>query len=138
MEPLTWRVHPAARYPARTALLILIISMIGGAIAQITGSLLYPAIAMAVFLGSLVPYFIPTVYTIDITGVTQRRPGRVRHLEWNEIRHISTGKNRVYLSPVPPRIFRRDPGLLLLCPDNYLAVVDTIEKVRSHQQMQNT
>lgn len=137
MTPLTWRVHPAARQPVRTALVILFMSMIAGALVEITGTLLYAAVAMAVFMAVLVPYFIPTEYTLDDSGITQRRPGRIRHLKWTEIRHVSTGKNRVYVSPSPPRVLRRDPGLLLLCPYNYTAVVDTIEKVRSHQHIRS-
>lgn len=127
---LSWTVHPAEKKPLKAALALMVIAMIGGGLYQITGTLLYSAIATGILLLTLTPFFLPARYSMDSERITCRRGLSTRVLSWKEIAQISIRPGVVYLSPHKERSYHEKRSILILCPDNHREVVDYIEKVR--------
>ncbi|MCD4655796.1 hypothetical protein K8T06_17890 [bacterium] len=128
-DDLRWTVHPAATHPVRSAVAVMIISMIAGALYQFTDGLLYIVIVVLVLLTTLSPFFIPARYLLTRDGISCRRMGRSKFMKWTEMRSRTVSDGAIYVSPYPARSIRQGRGILILCPDNYDDVVEYIKKV---------
>ena len=121
-------MHPSACRPVRSAIAVMLVAMMGGALFRLTGTLLYSLIAVIVCLISLAPFFMRTEYRLDDRGVTMRRAGCRRRLEWSRIRTVNAGATSIFVSPESSRSIREGRGILLLCPHNRDRVAERISK----------
>jgi len=128
-DNLSWVVHPASTHPIRTALSVMFISMIAGALYQLTDGFLYSTIAVIVLLVSLSPFFLPTTYSLTDKGVSLRRMGILRSLKWVDVRSKTVTQGAIFVSPHPAESIRQSGGILIFCPGNYSEVLKYLEKL---------
>lgn len=99
---LAWSSHPLAQEPpARSALLCALIagvSLMAGLTFHGPG---YGLISLAVLVGSLSRYFLPTRYRLDAAGVRASHLGRSQMQTWEQIRRADLRRDGVFLSPFP-------------------------------------
>ncbi len=115
---LEWSVHPSSRHPIKSALTIMLIAMVGGAVFQVTGVVFYSFLAVIILLVTAAPFFLRTVYRLDETGVTAKRFGRTRKLAWSQICSVTKNRDTVYVSSYSSKSIRQRNGILLLKPGN--------------------
>lgn len=128
---LEWSVHPAAARPVRSALAVMAVAFVAGALYRATGTMVYSAVAVLVSLVTLSPFFFRTEYRMDDAGITQKRAGRSRRLEWPAIRTVTVGRDTVFVSPERSRSIRESRGVLLLCPGKSESVAGFIRLRRN-------
>lgn len=116
--PIEWSVHPSAHQPVKSALTVMVIAMMAGALYRVTGVILYSLIVVLVLGITLAPFFLRTNYRLDESGVTVTRLGRSRTLEWGRMRTVTVKNNTIYVSPHSEDSVRERHGVLLLCPGN--------------------
>ena len=104
---LTWRVHPFAERPTRGWLAIVILAGVFAALHVSGDDGFIPLAALVLFL-SLSPYFLPTTYELNATGVTQRIAFVRFTRRWEEFRRYYHDDVGVKLSPFAHRS-RREP-----------------------------
>ncbi len=112
-----WTVHPARRRPmaALGAVAFVALASVLAAHALGPGSGFYAWIFAVLLIGSLTPFFFPTTYVIDDSGVTVQHLGTTRRREWKAIRRIDVGPARVVLSPFPaPRTLDRFRAVVVM------------------------
>lgn len=96
----SWRVHPAAEHPGRTALVGAILVLSALACAIWTGSGTIGLLALAVLVASLRAYFLPCRYELTDEGaVEQGAWGGPRTLAWSDVRRALLDPRGVVLSP---------------------------------------
>lgn len=97
--PLTWRVHPYARRPARGRVALVVVVLLGAALAWSTGSAVFGLFSVAVLVASTFSYFVPTDYTAGPDALLVERLGaRTRH-PWSRFRSLERRGRRMWLSP---------------------------------------
>ncbi|MGB3977012.1 MAG: hypothetical protein WBM02_06325 [bacterium] len=137
-EVLEWSIHPSADHPVKSALTVLFIGIVVGALFQLTGELIYSFIAMTVLFFALASFFIPTRYRLDETGVKVTKLGRSKTLEWERVRTFTAKDKTLYLSPHPPASLRFQGGILILCSKNTEDVIQFIQTRVKNAQFRET
>ena len=118
--PLRWTVHPAARHPARAALLLLVIAVTALLVRAVSGSDLAAGLGALLLLGSLRAWFLPRTYLLDGQGALEEGPLQApRRLPWEAVRSVSAERHGVHLSPLHrPSRWLADRGLFLRTAGN--------------------
>ncbi len=121
-------VHPASRRPVKTALVLMVIGMIIGGIYQVTGEVIFCAVAAGVFMVTLAPYFLKTTTILDDRGVTQKRLGSQRFISWNSLRRAEPSPTGIYLSTKRAVSWMDFRGIHILFGNDREVVVDRIRE----------
>jgi hypothetical protein len=124
-QRLSWTVHPAARDPARAAVLALVVALAALLSWSVTRSVVITAAGVALLLGSLAAFFLPRTYVLDDSGAAEHGPLRpLRRLSWDTVRRVTRERHGVHLSPLfRPSRWTVDRGLFLRAPENAEDVV---------------
>lgn len=117
---LSWTVHPAAREPARAAVVALVVALAALLAWSVTRSVVVTVAGMALLLGSLAAFFLPRTYVLDDAGAAEHGPLRpLRRLSWGTVRCVTRERHGVHLSPLfRPSRWTVDRGLFLRAPEN--------------------
>ena len=99
-EVAQWRIHRAARYPARAVVALVVILLALFAIQAIGRSTLLTILAAVLLIGSIADYLFPTVYTLDKDGAHARHVFSHRLLPWSRVRRVYLRRNGIKLSPL--------------------------------------
>lgn len=119
-QRLSWTVHPAARDPARAAVVALVVALAALLAWSVTRSVAVTAAGAALLLGSLAAFFLPRTYVLDESGAAEHGPLRpLRRLSWDAVRCVTRERHGVHLSPLfRPSRWTVDRGLFLRAPEN--------------------
>ena len=99
-KEIRWIDFPLKQRPiTHTILLIIIILFISIGLSYATESLWWGIIAVTFLTISLGNYFFPTVYTINLDGISYRILFYKRQKQWKNIRNIITVSNGIMFSP---------------------------------------
>ncbi|MFB3897448.1 MAG: hypothetical protein ACE14V_14210 [bacterium] len=99
--PIVWKVHPFREHWVKSvAVILFLISLFTFIQSEFKQSLL-TFISIAVLVGSLLRYFLPTQYKIDIEGVHYTFLGLTKTRKWTEFKTFYVCKTGVQLSPFP-------------------------------------
>jgi hypothetical protein len=99
--PLVWKVHPFKEHWVKSVAVILFLTSIFTFIQTEYRQPVITLISIAVLVGSLLRYFLPTEYKIDIEGVHYTFLGRTQTRKWTEFKSFYVCKTGVQLSPFP-------------------------------------
>ena len=128
---LEWRVHLAAREPAKGAVAAGLCFLAGGVALAAFGSLGTALAAAVVLMAAVGEFVFPVTYRLSAKGAEARNTFYWRRIEWGEVRRVYLGPDAVKLSPLahggPREAFR---GVVLRCEENREAVLEAIERYR--------
>lgn len=131
LDSLEWRVHLAARQPARAALALLAVAL-SAAIGWLSlGNVVAALAAAALLLGAVAEFLFPVTYQLTKLYAEARGILHWRRISWQEVKRVQVGEYEIRLSPLrfpgPRDAFR---GVVLRCPDNRDEVRDAIRRLR--------
>jgi len=126
---LEWRAHPARERGRVTAALV---AFLGAVVAFVWVAFRDPfgvALAVALFAGTLAPWFLPTSFRVDADGAAATRAGVARRRRWDEIRSVYVDARGVTLSPFARRSWLEPyRAMRLLFAGNAADVVAALER----------
>lgn len=93
MMNLQLRFHPAAKTPLKAWGYAVFIVAMGFLMWMIMKQPLVTGLLMAVMVYNVIPYFVPTNYTIDEQGIHYKRLQSQRLYKWEDYRSYSVEKN---------------------------------------------
>ena len=96
---IQWTAHPAKRRPQDVMLAIAVITLTAWAIMVSLDSAWLALVAAAMLLVAIVPFLVPTHYTLDDSGIAERRLFRTRVRAWSQLRRADVSARVVLVSP---------------------------------------
>lgn len=94
---LELKFHPAAEQPLKACLITAFIAFMGGVMFYVINNVLVVGVLLALMIGSLLPFYFPTYYTLDETALRMKRLGKERVYPWDKYRSFMVQKNGVTL-----------------------------------------
>ncbi|MEZ4366113.1 MAG: hypothetical protein R2939_07470 [Kofleriaceae bacterium] len=111
---MTWTAHPARRRPQDVMLVVAALLLTAWAVTAGLGSAYLAVLAVVILTISVAPFWAPTRYVVDDTGVEARRLGRVQARRWADLRRVLVGPGAALVTPLPrPSWLDRYRGVLL-------------------------
>ncbi|MCK5784924.1 MAG: hypothetical protein KAH54_00040 [Candidatus Sabulitectum sp.] len=98
-ETLEWVSCPMKERPKATAALIAIMLVSSFAASVMMGNVWWGIIGLALLFLSMWSFFLPVIFTMDVTGVKKKSPFGLEARKWGEVRSIVPDANGVLLSP---------------------------------------
>ncbi|MBK9033201.1 MAG: hypothetical protein IPL61_18340 [Myxococcales bacterium] len=96
---LAWTAHPARRRPDHVALLAAVVLLSAWAVLVTLEAPWLAALAAALLVIAVAPFWLPTTYRLDDAGIEERRWPRRRYRTWAELRRLDVGARALLLSP---------------------------------------
>lgn len=97
--PLTWVDHPARQAPGRLAITTFVLLIAALALVLIERSVPLALAGLAVLLGAIAPFLLPTRYTLSAQGVSMQSRLSRKHRSWEELRRWQEDRNGILVSP---------------------------------------
>ena len=105
---MTWTVHPARDRPVTTVITCAVVGAMSALIATLQADWIWGAGAAVVLFIVLSPFFLPTRYTADETGMTAEFPLRRVRVPWVDVKRSIVGARGALLaSTIRPRLLGR-------------------------------
>ena len=111
----SWKVHPMAKSPAKTALVFLVCAACGILSYEYTQSGFMSTVAVLLLAGSLIQFFAPTHYRVDREKVEIKLLFKTRTEPLSKFKKFILDDNGVFLSSEPDsKVLDQFRGLFLL------------------------
>jgi hypothetical protein len=96
---LTWTAWPLRRRPARGLVAGGLVTATSWGIWDLTRDPWLSTVAFAILAATVAPFFVPTEYRLNPSGIVIRRPWSTRRRDWDRYRGVRANRNLVVLSP---------------------------------------
>ena len=94
---LSWKIHMARRNPSRAIAVAILILICSYFIYYTMEDFFFTLIATFVLVVMVLPYYLPTTYTLTEEGVIRKMLFSNQHRSWREFNRYDTDKNTVKL-----------------------------------------
>lgn len=135
-ESVCWTVHPAARSPARAALVAGLILGVSALTAQLADTPGFGWLALAFLAASLRAFFLPRRYRVDAEGAEEAGPlCATRRLPWARVKQVVPARFGVWLGErLHPSRLLPARGIFLRTQGNRAEVLAAVERAVATQR----
>lgn len=128
-ELLSWKIHMARRNPSRSIAVVILILICSYFIFYTMEDFFFTLIATFVLIIMVLPYYLPTTYTLTEEGVRRKMLFSNQSRAWSEFNRYDSDKNAIKLYTMK-QSSRLDNyrSFLLICNKNKEQVIEIIEK----------
>lgn len=128
-ELLSWNIHMARRNLSRSIAVAILILICSYFIFYTMEDFFFTFIATFVLIIMVLPYYLPTTYTLTEEGVTRKMLFSKQSRAWSEFNRYKSDKNTIQLYTMK-KSSRLDNyrSFLLICNKNKEQVIEIIEK----------
>ena len=125
---LSWNIHMARRNPSRAIAVAILILICSYFIYYTMEDFFFTFIATFVLVMMVLPYYLPTTYTLTEEGVTRKMLFSKQHRAWSEFNRYNTDKNTIQLYTMKKKS-RLDNyrSFLIICNKNKEQVIKIVE-----------
>jgi hypothetical protein len=100
---LAWTAHPAKRRPQDAMLAACVIALASYAVLVGLESGWLALVAAVILVVAIAPFLVPTHYTLDASGISERRLFVTRSRPWTTLRRVDIGRAAALVSPYAQR-----------------------------------
>ncbi|MCK4353510.1 hypothetical protein KAW65_08915 [candidate division WOR-3 bacterium] len=135
---MQWKSQPCKEHPRKTILLIIFLVALGIGI-YFSFSWYWVIIAYILVGGGILPYFLPTYYSLENEGMTIKGIVIEKKKQWEDFKTYYKDKNGVLLSPFDkPSRLENFRGTYIRFNDNEKEVIDFIStRIEEPQRTQS-
>ena len=135
---LSWTIHMARRNPSRAVSVIILILICAYFIHFTMEDIFFTLISFFVLMIMVLPYYLPTTYTLSDEGIEKKMLFSTQKRSWSEFNRYSVDKNNIKLFTMKKES-RLDNyrSLLLICnknKDEVLAIIDNKLSIRQNTE----
>lgn len=97
--PLTWVDHPARNSPLKLAFTTFVVLLCALGLVMLEGSVPLALAGVVILLAAISPFLLPTRFTLNQQGVTQRSRLTFKQRPWQDLKRWQEDRNGILVSP---------------------------------------